>query len=297
MNNKHPSIGIDIGGTRIKAVVVGNTGEVLNQTIEPTVDEINQLAATVNRLVKHFDLPNANVGICTPGLVSSGNRSVSWMRGRLEAVEGLVWQDHLERETWVLNDAHAAILAEAWGGAIPNAQHAIMLTLGTGVGGAIIMDGRLVQGAIGRAGHLGHICLNVDGPRDIVRTPGSLEDLIGNHSLSERTEGRFHKTSEMLKAAKNGDRFAARCWEKSIQALAAGIASLINVLDPEVVVLGGGIAKCGEQLFDPLQVAMGEVEWCPAGKAVPIVPASLGEMAGAIGAARFATLQTSGEHL
>ena len=195
----------------------------------------------------------------------------------------------------MLNDAHAATVGESWIGAARGVQNAILLTLGTGVGGGVIVDGKLLQGATGRAGHLGHITLDMHGPPDIVGMPGSLEDCIGNHNVSARSGGSFHSTFELLEALAAGDRAATECWRRSVRGLAVGIASLINAFDPEVVVLGGGIAECGPVLFDPLQEFLDEVEWRPTGEGVRIVAATLGEMAGAIGAARFAALKSAEE--
>jgi glucokinase len=167
----------------------------------------------------------------------------------------------------------------------------LVLTLGTGVGGGVILDGQLFQGPTGRAGHLGHITLNQDALPDIVGMPGSLEDCIGNHNLHERSNSRFRSTAELLAAMTTGDDLARECWRKSVRGLAVGIASLINCFDPELVVLGGGISLCQAPLFDLLGQFLDEVEWRPQGTGVPIVPAQLGELAGAIGVARFAALK------
>jgi glucokinase len=215
----------------------------------------------------------------------------------MQSVEGLDWHRRLGRETWVLNDAHAAAVAEAWIGAARGVSHAVLLTLGTGVGGGVILDGRLFPGATGRAGHLGHITLNCDGAPDIVGMPGSLEDCIGNHNIGHRSNGRFPSTAELVQAVKRGDDRANDCWRRSVRGLAVGIASLINAFDPEVVVIGGGISECGAILFEPLRSFMEEVEWRPANKGVPVVAARLGELAGAIGAARFAALRSAEEQL
>jgi glucokinase len=121
-----------------------------------------------------------------------------------------------------------------------------------------------------------------------VRTPGSLEDLVGSATLLERSAGRFSDTESLLAAVRDSDVDAQRIWQDSIRALAAGIVSLINVLDPEVVILGGGITKAGYLLIEPLRASMQAIEWRPFGSGVPIVSAILGDWAGAIGAARFA---------
>ena len=132
---------------------------------------------------------------------------------------------------------------------------------------------------------MGHISLDPTGAPDVARTPGSLEDAIGDCTVKARSGGRFASTKKLVAASNAGDRDAQRVWRKSVQALAAGIASLINVLDPEVVVIGGGIAQAGEALFRPLKKYLNDFEWRPGGKKARVVPAKLGDRAGAFGAA------------
>ncbi|HWN97478.1 MAG TPA: ROK family protein, partial [Methylomirabilota bacterium] len=184
----------------------------------------------------------------------------------------------------VLNDAHAALLGEAWIGAARGFKNVFMLTLGTGVGGAAIVDGRLLKGAIGRGGHLGHISLDLDGPRDVCGMPGSLEVMMGNCTIEQRTGGLFKTTHEIVAAHERGDHAATEVWLKSVRALGYAISSLVNVLDPEAVIIGGGIARSGAALFEPLEKFVRDTEW-RVGAPVKILPAQLGELAGAYGAA------------
>src|SRR5262249_7710832 len=157
--------------------------------------------------------------------------------------------------------------------------------LGTGVGGAALVDGHLLRGHIGRAGHFGHTSLDPAGAPDVARAPGSLENAIGDCTILARSGGRFSSTKKLVAASNAGDADAQRVWLKSVQALAAGIASLINVLDPEVVVIGGGIAGAKAALFRPLEEFLAGFEWRPGGHRARIVPAKLGDRAGAFGAA------------
>src|SRR5207248_3175617 len=107
-----------------------------------------------------------------------------------------------------------------------------------------------------RAGHLGHISLNPEGPADIAGTPGSLEAAIGECTLQERSHGLFKSTHDLVAASEAGNEEARQIWMRSIRALGAGIASLINVADPELIILGGGIAMAGKALLDPLQTEL-----------------------------------------
>jgi len=184
------------------------------------------------------------------------------------------------------------LLGEVWQGAAKGYSNVVLLTLGTGVGGAVLADGRLLKGHIGRAGHLGHISVNADGAPDIVGTPGSLEETIGNYNISERSAGRFNSTRQLVEAHLNYDRDATRIWLRSVFNLAAAIASFINAFDPEIVVIGGGIAQADSALFKPLNEYLDRFEWRPIGVVVPIRAAALGERAGAIGAAYYAMLES-----
>jgi glucokinase len=164
-----------------------------------------------------------------------------------------------------------------------------MLTLGTGVGGGILIDGKLYQGVAQMAGHLGHVTLNADEPKtDVTHMPGSLEDAIGNLTVSERSSGKFGDTMALVNAYASGDPFAEQIWLKSIRQLSVSIASFINVLSPQAVIIGGGISKAGDFLLKPLQNFMTLYEWQPGGKKTPIRLAQFSDLAGALGAAGFA---------
>lgn len=292
--------GIDLGGTRIKMVAVTEAGEELRRAVGGTEGSgggwIERIRAWLAELERELGGPPGWVGLAAPGLVARDGRSIAWMRGRLETLQGLDWTERLELglPVPVVNDAHAALLGEAWLGAARGRRDVMLLTLGTGVGGGALVGGRLLAGHFGRGGHLGHIALDADGAPDIVGTPGSLEDAIGDCTVGARSGGRYSSTEALVEALRAGDGDAEAVWLRSVQRLACGIASLINVLDPEMVVLGGGIARAGPDLFRPLAGFLDAVEWRPLGSATPVVPAELGEFAGAYGAARHAMNESPG---
>jgi glucokinase len=121
--------------------------------------------------------------------------------------------------------------------------------------------------------------------------PGSLEDAIGNCTLAKRTNGKFTSTGQLIEAHRKGDRFATEVWLKSVKKLAIGIASLTNILSPEMVILGGGITEAGDDLFVPLEGLMVNYEWRTGDNKTEIVKAQFGDLAGAVGAACFAVEQ------
>ena len=290
-------IGVDIGGTRIKfGLLDAIDGSILHQHTVPTRDgewtgadpawtvAIREYVAAVEKERG----PARAVGIAAPGLAAADNRCIVKMPGRLNGLEGLDWTQWLGRPASVLNDAHAALLGECWCGAAQGLRHVVLLTLGTGVGGAILIDGKLLQGHTGRAGHLGHLTVDADGPPTIAGMPGGLDSIIGNATVAARSENRFTSTAELTDAVRSGDPFATAVWQRSVYQLACGVGSLLNVLDPEAVVIGGGIAEVGDLLFLPLRQHLDKIEWRPLGKATPVLPALLGEWAGTFGAAKFA---------
>jgi glucokinase len=286
------AVGIDLGGTQIKGVVVTAGGEVLRREMRATDDDgtdARNWAAVACALADELGL-DCPVGISAPGLAARDRRCIISLPHRLRGIEGLDWTTLLARANLVpvSNDAQAALAGEAWIGAARGLQNAIMLTLGTGVGGAILVDGKILRGHLGRAGHLGHTCLDLHGAPSIVGAPGALEDFIGNHNILARTAGRFTTTHELIAAYRGGDADARRLWLASIHALACALTSFINILDPEAIILGGGIAQAGDALFSPLAKELDLIEWRPTGQSVRLLPAALGEWAGAIGAAREA---------
>src|SRR5690242_9393397 len=287
-------VGVDLGGTNIKIVVISNDGNVLDFLTCDTDDAEGSWAETIKSQLESIRNKRGNspchIGLAAPGLAAQDARSIAYMQGRLQGLQGFVWQDFLATPVVVLNDAHAALLGEAWQGAAKGFRNVILLTLGTGVGGAVLVDGRLIKGQIGRAGHLGHVSVNSDGAPDIVNTPGSLELMIGNYNVGERSGGRFTSTRKLVEAHLAGDESATQIWSRSVFHLAAAIASFINAFDPEIVIVGGGIAQAGAALFDPLRKEMDQFEWRPMGHQVQVIPAALGEKAGAIGAAYHAIL-------
>ena len=292
-------IGVDIGGTMIKALAFGEDGTTLGSKTLPTQDDgtggwMERVREAVQSLVQRCP-PPLHLGLAAPGLASPDGTCIATMPGRLPGLEGLNWQQWLNWESPVpvFNDAQAALLGEIWLGAAKGASNVFLLTLGTGVGGAAMVDGRVLRGRLGRAGHLGHVSLNPEGPPDIANTPGSLEDAIGDHSLSARSGGRFASTRDLVEAYRRGVPEAADIWLRSVRALGAAIASFINVLDPEIVVVGGGIAEANESLFEPLQECVDRFEWRPGGTRARIVKAALGGNAGATGAAYGAKVASS----
>jgi len=287
------TIGIDLGGTRIKAVAIDESGNILYQNYQPTNDGDDSIwkqavSTAVQEIQDKIQDKNAVIGISAPGLPNSSNSAIAYMPGRLQGLENFIWTDFLKSKTFVLNDAISAMMAEARFGAAKGRKNVIMLTLGTGVGGAILIDGKPYQGAFNKAGHLGHMVIDSDGEPDVIGIPGSLEDAIGNCTILKRSQGKYESTHQLLEAYRNGDSFASEIWLTSVKKLAIGLAALTNILSPEMIILGGGITEADNDLFEPLEKFMVNYEWRIGGNKTEIVKAQYGDLAGAVGVACFA---------
>lgn len=289
------AIGVDLGGTRIKTVAVDGAGGLLYQEYTATNDGNENWKQTIHESIataeKALGLTDYVVGISAPGIPDQTNSAIEFMPGRLHGLENFDWSNYLDRKTWVLNDAVAALMAEATLGSAKDKKNAVMLTLGTGVGGAILIDGKPYQGNFQKAGHIGHISLNCEDHTDITGMPGSLEDAIGNCTINRRSLGEYKDTHALLEAYRKGDFFAKWVWLSSVRKLAVAIASISNMISPECVILGGGITEAGADLADPLERFLSLYEWRPGGNKVEIIKAQFTDMAGAIGAACFASVQ------
>lgn len=294
------ALGIDLGGTHIKGALL-HDGTIIDQYHTDThdlPDLVHQsskeqwkqaMQTMVDTVKQQYSDQAIALGLAAPGIPDQAYTMIKYMPGRLQGLEELHWADFLEEPSVrVLNDAQAALLAESRLGAAQNAQNAVLLTLGTGVGGGLLINGKPYGGSFQWAGHIGHTVVDSDGVPDITRMPGSIEEAIGNVSLPRRSLGRYQTTHRLVDDYQQGDPFASFLWLTSVQKLACTLASLVNLISPDVIVLGGGIAKAGDALYQPLASFMDVYEWQPGGQRTPIRQAVFDDYAGAVGAALFA---------
>lgn len=285
-------IGIDLGGTAIKLGLFTSDGTCLQSLIVPTpqppipeavmavmVDAITQIDPTEAAIA---------IGIGTPGPADAAGR-IAKIAINLEGWYNVPVADYLEakigKPTIVANDANCAGLGEAWLGAGRPYQNFLLLTLGTGVGGAIILNGRLFVGHQGAAGELGLITFNPDGPKCNSGNQGSLEQFVSVTAIRRRTG---KEPAQLSALAKAGNAEALTFWQEYGRHLGIGLTSLIYVLTPEAIVIGGGVSASAE-FFLPSVVAEIERRVQPASRlGLQILPAELGNSAGIVGAAKLA---------
>jgi len=204
----------------------------------------------------------------------------------------------LGRPAVLENDATAAAAGEHRFGAGAGTRNMIYLTISTGVGGGSVVDGRLYRGASGNGGELGHVTVDWQGRecRGCGRR-GCLEAYVSGTSIAERAAeaGLTGATAaDVAAGARAGEPRAVAVWDETVEALACGVTSIVNLFDPEMVVIGGGVSATGEQLLAPVRERVHAQAMSPAGSTVEIVTAALGDRVGVVGAAAIAIERTAG---
>jgi glucokinase len=287
-------IGMDVGGTNIKLGCYTRDGKCLNslkiETPQPSYPDavIARLAAAIHDL--DLDREAIALGIGTPGPADVKGR-IAKLAINLPGWVDVPLADRLEAltelPTVVANDANCAGLGEAWLGAGRHFQNWILLTLGTGVGGAIFIDGELFVGHNGTAGELGLVTVDLNGPSCNSGNQGSLEQ----HASAQAIRRRMGlEPRDLAELAMGGDPKAIAFWQEYGRELAAGIASTVYVLAPQAVIIGGGICAASDWFLPTLQTEVGRRVKPTSREGLKIEIAALGNQAGMAGAARLAWL-------
>ncbi|MFO5494875.1 MAG: ROK family protein [Cuspidothrix sp.] len=285
-------IGIDLGGTGIKLgrfTADGNCLQSLSvDTPQPATPEA--VLSTIVNAIAQVDPSNESVaiGLGTPGPADAGGR-IAKVAINLAGWHDVPLADWLEAKTGkptiLANDANCAGLGEAWLGAGRNFPNLILLTLGTGVGGAIILDGKLFVGHQGAAAELGLITLNPDGPMCNSGNQGSLEQYTSISAIRRRTG---KEPAELGVLAEAGNPEALTFWQEYGTDLGIGLTSLLYVLTPQAIIIGGGVSG-SFKFFLPSLKAEIEKRVLPTSRTgLQILPAALGNTAGMVGAAKLA---------
>ena len=305
-------VGFDIGGTNIKAGLVNDQGQIqVKRNVPFPRESVQACVDTLDNLIK--DMLNelnltvkdiVDIGIAVPGSIDPSWSVVvnAYNLGFHDVpLKALVSERYPGIPVALANDANAAALAELYGGAFDGKKTAILLTLGTGVGGGIILNGKMFNGGRGNGVEIGHMTLVHNGPQCTCGNKGCFETVCAATTLvkagkkafeedpkggiAQRAGGNIDRVNAktVVDCAKNGDPVAVKIFEEYIDHLAQGIASLADILDPEVVALGGGVSLAGDFLYEPLRKLVKEKNFFKA--EYDIVPAVMGNDAGTIGAA------------
>ena len=303
-------LGIDIGGTQIKAGMVDADGAIVaSRTIQtpPDLDSfLPALQDAIRWLLESTALP-AGVGVGCKGIINPDSTRVETLPGPLHFLEGLRLSDlvglPLDVPVFADNDARVAMAGEMAWGAARGHDDVVMLTLGMGVGGAVVANGRLLRGATGVAGHLGHMTIDPDGPPCYCGNRGCLETLFSARAIEGEAWAAVHRGCSssltrlfreqpqlatcrtIFQAASEGDELARGILDQAIHALGGAIAGLVHIFDPELVIIGGQVADAGADLLDPLRAEVWERSQGLMGREVPIVEQEVADKSGIVGAA------------
>jgi glucokinase len=311
-------LGIDIGGTNLVVGCVAEDGSALHaQASAPThaeagasdvVDRLVALAqgcvAETRRIVPDAEILGLGVGAPGPLDTHRGivllTPNLGWVNFPLRQII----RDRLGLHAELDNDANCAVLGEWWVGAARGTRHAIGITIGTGVGGGLILDGKLYHGASDVAGEIGHTTIDTEGRRCKCGNYGCLEAYASGPNIAIRAvealeTGAESRLSAMVsgaldritaqtvyEAAQAGDQIALEVVNDTARFLGTGVANLLNVFNPEVVVVCGGVTQAGDHLFVPLRREIARRAFKPAVAACRIVPGELSGTAGVYGAAK-----------
>lgn len=308
-------IGIDVGGTNVKIALVDDNGKIIYSNSVPTYAKmgyehtVNNIKQAIKDLMKETNTTPSDIeGIgfdfpgqvdCKTGVVKLAPNIPGWVNIPIAQMI----EDEFHIPTRIDNDVRCAALGELKFGAGRGCENFICITVGTGIGSGIVINGKVVRGATNAAGELGHIKLQMNGgPICGCGDTGCLEAFASGPAIVAMAQeyikgGKSTKFREMAaveggeitpymvaKAAEEGDPVAKRIFEIVGEYIGIGLTSVINLLNPERVIIGGGVAESGELLLGPIRKTIKERAMVVAGNAVEIVPAQLGNSAGVIGA-------------
>jgi glucokinase len=309
---------VDVGGTKIAAGVVTPEGRILKETRSPTPASPVRLLESIARAVLEVKDGFEVDGVClaVAGLVLAEENKVVFSPN-LHAVEGIPLKDKLEPRIGLPltleNDANAAAWGEFRFGAGSEVDHLVFVALGTGIGGGVISHRMLVRGAQGSAGELGHVTIQATGPRCACGNHGCLEALASGTAIRRRARelasenpgsalGRLAADRKVLgedvtRLAREGDGVAVAVLEEAGRWLGVGLAGFVNVFNPEVIAVGGGVMAAGELILEAAREEVRLRARPPSRDLVQIRQATLGPKSGVLGAAALARDPSSGEYV
>ena len=297
------ALGVDLGATTVKAAVVALNGELLQRFQQPSPRSLESLREFLHSALKDAPKTIRGVGIGCRGLIDSASTCINRIPGDLQFLQGKLLKEVVDTNlpVYAENDARTALIGEVLWGAARGRRNTILLTLGSGVGGAVLADGVILHGVSGAAGHLGHISLDPGGGLCICGNRGCLETRFSSRAIESDYFAHLHRGASaklaidanrnlptvdaIFRAAADGDPSAQCVLGRATEYLAAALVSLVNIFDPEVIILGGNVAAAGDQLFAPLRQAVAERTSPMLGREVPIIPQSAIGFGGVAGAA------------
>ena len=305
MAEREPALAIDVGGTKLAAAVVEPSGRLNNWTQVPTPRDLGseQIWRTLDALV---DQVLAEAGVCSPadlaGVGAGCGGPMEWPAGRVSPLNIPAWRDFPLRDRLrqrfpglpvrLHNDAICLAAGEHWRGAGRGRRNLLGMVVSTGVGGGLVLDGRLINGATGNAGHVGHVVVDPEGPACVCGGRGCVEAIARGPALAAWAQSQGWRPGQADASARDladdaaqGHPVALAAMRRAGHALGIGIASATHLCDLEVVAVGGGLVQAGSLLLDPLEETLRRYVGLDFARDVRVVPAALGQSAGLVGAA------------
>ncbi len=303
-------MGVDIGATAVKTALVGLGGNLIESYREPSPRTPAALNAFVHSVLKRASAPVRGIGVGCKGVIDTATSRVNSLPGDLHFLEGKLLADVIgagDVPLYADNDARTALIAEVLWGSARGKRNVVLLTLGTGVGGAVLVDGVILRGASGAAGHLGHMTLDLHGGLCICGNYGCVETRFSSRAIESEYLAHLHRaapatlsfdsagqppsTEAIFRAAAQGDESASYVLARALEYLTAAVVSYLHVFDPEVLILGGNIAEAGSQLLAPIRDRVARRTRVLLGREIPIVFQSTVGYGGVAGAAGLVFLQ------
>ena len=312
------TLGIDLGGTKILTSVMNPKGDMLSRdhSITPAAEGpdgvIQAIVASAERALQGSSVATdrvSAVGIGAPGLADT-EAGLLFTSPNLPGWKDVplrdIIQEKLKKKAFLINDGNAAALGEHYFGAARGVNHFIYITISTGIGGGIVVDGKVLRGFKGMAGEIGHMTITDEGPLCHCGNRGCWEALASGTALAKAARKRIETGADttilsfaegkidevtaqtVQSAAENGDPIANQLILKVAYYFGVGVANLINIFNPEMIVIGGGLSNMGERLFKPAHRVVEERAFNRAYRTVRFVKAALGRNSGVLGAAAFA---------
>jgi glucokinase len=313
---EHPVIAVDLGGTKIEAALITSSGKILGR--ERTATEANkgkehvlkQLFGSIDNLLEHSRTKiTETAGICigapgpvdmNQGILSNPPHLPGWGSVALRSIIA----NRFSVDSYLINDAKAAAVGEHIFGAGKGVDNMICITLGTGIGGGLITNGRLYTGAFGGAGEIGHMTIDINGPKCNCGNLGCWELFASGTAMEKETAIRLSlgeksslqqlfstgeriTASQIAEAARRDDPLAQNIIAWSATHIGIGLTNLVNILNPQMIVIGGGLSKIGPMLLDPAITLVKQRASKLLADAVTIVPSMLGDDIAVMGAAAY----------
>jgi glucokinase len=286
-------IGVDLGGTKILTALADSKGNIISTAkidTQPDLGQkqvINNILRSINLALRQAKVPMSRVsrvGIGAPGpilgraIIVSPPNLPGWQNVNIKSL----LQKKLKKKIYVENDANAAALGEFCFGAGKGFRNLVYITISTGIGGGIVIDGKIYEGSLGTAGEIGHMVIDPKGPKCGCGKRGCLEALAAGPAIAKMAGQKNALEAEL--AAKRGNKRAQKAINTAAKYIGIGIGNLNNILNPDIFVIGGGVSNMGRLLLDPVKAWARKYSMDASRKSLIIVPAKLKNLVGVMGA-------------